>query len=329
MRKFLYSLIFSLSTFIFITTGAFSQTLNAPIISISPASPGYGQTVKANISLPLVNLNDATIKWMVNGVTKKESVGEKSFSFQTETDGRTSLIKVIITDLNNKTYEGLFEVIPSEVDLILEPSSFVTPFYKGRSVLSPQGTAQVIAITNIIIDGVKISDNKLVFKWKKDGNVLSEESGIGKNQLKIFATIQSVRGMDIDLDVYYKNKLITNKGLSIQTREPEIVVYENNPLYGKMFNKALVGNINIGSQEEFEVMAYPFFFSLKSPTDEALKYNWYVNEKKVEDNEPKNKLLFRQTGDSGEASVFLEISNTKRILQSGSYNFNVLFSGNI
>lgn len=328
IKKIFYLSLFTSCVLAFgISTNSYSQSLLnlSPKISISPANPGYGQTVTASVSMSSVNLEESNILWQINGETRKEGIGEKTFSFQTEKNGQAFVIKVTIIDQNGLAYESIYEVSPSEVELIIEPGSFTPPFYKGKSVFIPQGSAKIIAIANILSDGIRISNNNLIYKWKENGILISSNSGKGKNILSVNGSVP-IKDIRINLEVSdTKGNIVGSAATTLTPYNANVIFYENNYLYGKMFNQALVNTKNIGTQEEFLIVAYPFYFNLLDETSGATTYKWSVGGESVVTEGDVNTLLLRQTGAKGETSIFLKIAGVSRIFQYASDSFNLIF----
>ena len=102
--------------------------------------------------------------------------------------------------------------------------------------------------------------------------------------------------------------------------------YENNPLYGILFNKA-VGNYYLGTREELKVTAEPFSYSFNTNRDTLATYKWSINQNPIIATGNKNEVILKQTSTvvSGIAQISLDVNNTSRIFQYSTGNFNVLF----
>jgi hypothetical protein len=103
--------------------------------------------------------------------------------------------------------------------------------------------------------------------------------------------------------------------------------YEDNPLYGILYNKAVTGSYYLGTKEELDIIAKPFSFSFLNDTPETASYTWYVNDNSVDSIGKANEMIFKQTAASlsGTASVSLNVRNTNKINQYASGEFNVAF----
>ncbi len=220
------------------------------------------------------------------------------------------------------------QALPSgKVEIFVEPLSYIPPFYKGLPLFSNEGTVKIFAFTDIAQNGQSVSSDNLSFKWTENGIVLGSESGLGKNVLMIDSALM-LKAPEINLDVLDSDgNLITSASLIVNINNPQVLFYQNSPLYGVLFNNSLNNGFNLGTNEELNVMAKPFFFSVPSDISGDLNYSWSVNGSAVNYSGQKNSLLLRQTtqGQSGVSSVSLDINDSVNDFQSASGNFNVSF----
>lgn len=311
----------------FFNNTVFSQTLNSTglQISVSPNNPKYNQNVTVQVSANSIDLNNSVITWIINGSIKKTGVGEKNLSFVTERAGKTSSVQVKVTTPQSEVFEETYIISPSEIDIIIEPRSFVPPFFGGRSTFVQQGSSKIVAISNIFIDGQKIPNNRLTYKWKKDGVVLQDSFGRGKDTITVNGSVP-IKDIDISVEVYDQNSTLVGTGNTILSPYlPEIVFYEDNALYGKLFNRAITSNRNIGMQEEFNVIAYPFYFNILNETSNEIRYKWSVGGNNTKTTGAENTLLLRQTGSKGKTSISLKIEGVSRIFQYTDNSFSLQF----
>ena len=247
------------------------------------------------------------------------------FFFKKTSQTITILLIVTIFSIGYST--KAFAESPS-VDLVLEPMSYTIPFYKGKPNLSSQGTAKIVAIPNVVISGQRISSENLNFKWRKDNIVLADLSGKGQSSLTIYGQVP-VRDININLQVLDSSgRTVAENNIFLFVGKPKIVFYENDPLLGKLFNKALTNNYYLGDKEEILITAEPYFFDVNSNTSSELKYTWLVNGKETNLDGKVNELLLRQVnkGVSGTASIELSIDNYTRIFQYIKNSFKINLS---
>jgi hypothetical protein len=250
------------------------------------------------------------------------------FFFKKTSQTITILLIVTIFSIGYST--KAFAESPS-VDLVLEPMSYTIPFYKGKPNLSSQGTAKIVAIPNVVISGQRISSENLNFKWRKDNIVLADLSGKGQSSLTIYGQVP-VRDININLQVLDSSgRTVAENNIFLFVGKPKIVFYENDPLLGKLFNKALTNNYYLGDKEEILITAEPYFFDVNSNTSSELKYTWLVNGKETNLDGKVNELLLRQVnkGVSGTATIELGIDNYTRIFQYIKNSFKINFGEKI
>lgn len=321
---FISLMIFSLALLTNAQTDQIGNTSNL-YISISPSNPRPGQTTTLTVGSNIQKLDGASISWFLNDILKLEGLGEKKFTFDTNKNGNKDTVKavVIIGDYKETVSR---EILPTEVDIIVENDSYTMPFYKGRSYFAPQGTTKIIAIPNIIKDGVRVPEKDLLFKWKNDNKVLLSSSGAGKNVLSITGSIP-IKDIDVDVEVSTADGSIkANRNVYFSTTDAIIFFYENSPSYGLLFNKAISGNYDLQDKEEIIIDAFPFGFAVKDENSSDLKYKWSINNTSVSLDEKPNKMVLRQTGTgAGIANVALKIENIKRIFQFNNSGFIIQF----
>ncbi len=295
-------------------------------ITISPTYPKAGNDVNLTLTSPSSDIDAAKITWYLNGSAKESGIGQKTFFLTLGNTGSKTTVKAVAELQNGKSIEVTRDIVPEEIDFVLESNTYVPPFYKGKPSLSSQGEFKIIAIPDIIEDGGKISADNLIFKWKKNGSSLLSDSGAGKNVLGVTTSLLD-QNITISLDVYDSNlKKVTSDEKIISINDPEIIFYENSALYGMLYNQAITSSYGLGNREELDIVAKPYYFSDKTQTSD-LKYKWRVNGGTVVPAGNQNELLLRQTSTSGNgnAQVSLDIKSLTKIFQAATNNFNVNF----
>jgi hypothetical protein len=305
----------------------YKQTFAEESISSSPEIPRIGQPVTINVYSDSINLNLQKITWYTNDKFFKEGVGEKEIIFKNNTDNNTK-IKAVITKSDNSKIELSTQISPAEIDLIIEPLSYVPPFYKGKSSFIEQGTFFATVVPNIKINGKKIESKNIFYKWVKDGVVIGSLSGVGQDSIKITGSIPI---MDIELEVsaysFPEKELLAEDSIFVETNEPKVLFYEKNPLYGILYNKTVSDGYYIGERNELNVVAEPFFFDFLKNTDDKAEYVWEINNTKATSSLNKNELLLIQQSDKikGNSNISVNVSNIKRTFQEISNSFNLEF----
>ena len=302
-----------------------STSLSSIYINISPVSPRAGDSVVLTLSSNLLNLNSSKIVWYIDGTPKRDAAG-KSITIKAKSDGQKTTIRAVVETSDGIIKEASQEISPAGVDLVVEPMSYTLPFYKGKPYFAPQGTVKVVAIPDIIIDGTRALSKDLNFKWSKGDIVLGSSSGKGNDTLLVYGTIP-VRDINISVQISDDSgNILAENSKLLTTDNPEILFYEDNPLYGVLYNEAVVGNYNLGTREELTIVAKPFSFDFSNDVSEESDYTWNINGNSITPAGKANELVLKQTTNvAGTASVSLDLKNVDRIMQYVSDSFNISY----
>lgn len=323
----LLSILFSVQKTVFAQAVNSTNTEALVQISVSPQTPNAGDTVTLQLSSPTLDLNTSKITWYVDGVAGQSGTGQTSLTAIAKAAGQTTNIKALVETTDGTTTQASTQITPAGVDLIVEPTSYVPPFYKGKAIFTTQSTARIIAIPNVVIGGKQIDPNNLTFNWQKDGASLSSDSGMGKNSITVSGTVP-IRDINVSVSVLDSSgNVLAGSSKVLSANDPEVLIYEDNPLYGILFNEAVTGNYYLGQRSELDLIAKPYFFNLATDSGTDSTYKWFVNGNYVSSSGQTNELILQQQTSnlSGTAAVSLTTNNNVRIFQYANTNFNVNF----
>lgn len=160
------------------------------------------------------------------------------------------------------------------VELVWEVHSYTPPFYKGKALYPIGGEVTVMAYPPENLG----NPSSLTYTWKKDSVVQGSLSGVGKRSYT-FSGSQFGDSPLVVVEVSNGSESATG-ALKILPREPDILIYKNEPLQGILFNKILSGSIST-NDKELVVEAYPLFFSTKNRTSPNISYDWTANSRKL------------------------------------------------
>jgi len=315
--------------FIFALGGSFAhaQVRDTDIVlSISPQYPSQNQNVNATLNSHTTNLDKANIFWSVNNQETSGGIGKKSFSFKTGDTGSFSVLSVTIDTIDGQSISKTMTITPAELDMLWEAyDSYTPPFYKGKALVTSQGTLKIVAVPSIMNQNGKVNTNNLSYIWKKDSKTQSDSSGWGKNYF-IFqnsyldkGNIIEVRASDISGGASASGKITLN------TTNPKILFYKNDPSLGVKWETALSNGFTINSNGE-TITVEPYFFSPKNINSADLVFDWSLNGEKIQTPDPKNILSIKpEAGQSGSATIKVVVNNIKTLFQSLEKQINVQF----
>lgn len=297
-----------------------SMPLNVEII---PESPTPNSTVTAVIKYSGIDSNRTTFSWFINGTLKKSGVGEVNFSFKTGDIGKKIDLKVSAKTPDGQVIEQNISIIPSSVNLIYEAQSYTPPFYKGKPLFTNQGTLRIVAVPTIVVSSKKVDPKKLIYTWKSDGQILSDASGYGKNVMTFNGGVPW-KSTEITVSVKTIDQKVTAQDtLLLNPVNPKIVVYENNPVYGILFNKAILGSIKT-FKTELSLIAEPYFFSIQN-SGYNLTYSWWMNDQTLSASK-KTVTITNKNNLEGMANIGVKVTNNKKIFQYAQTDSVIEFS---
>ncbi len=291
-----------------------------------PAHPAPRQLVTVIIESFSVDLDRAHISWFLNNNLAKEAAGQKTFSFKTGSPGSVSNILIVVQTLEGETVQETLNIRPASVDVLWEAVSYTPPFYKGKSLYPFQGTAKVVALPNIVTaGGGTLSAKNLVYNWKVNGNPAATASGYGKNFI-FFKGGVPLKPATVSVEVSSTDEAYVAEGSTVLVPvQPGVVFYEESPLVGTVYSRALSGNVTLRN-EEIKIAAIPYFLGVAERERSGLTYKWQMNGQKITGSTDKSTLTFRQEkGVTGSAAVSLEVSNPAKIFQTASTNLSLFF----
>ena len=322
IRSFIYPLIIGLAALL-IPASAFAASGDLVSVKTVPVTPGPNQSVTVSIESFAVNINSANIVWYLNKEPRKEGVGEKTFTFHLGDFGSVSTIDIIILTADGTQVKKQVVIAPAEIDILWEAQTYTPPFYKGKALPSYKSLLRVSAIPRY--NSPSSNPNEFHYKWVYN-RIENVGEGLSKNSVVIPAGWADA-AVPVVLDV--KLPGTTWKGsasANIEGAETKVVLYENAPLLGVQFNRALRGG-NAAVGNEYTVRAVPYFFSTDNFMNNELVYTWKMGGSNIVPGlDPTNLLLTKRGRGAESYSVSLRVQSPKRILQEGSAGATVSFA---
>ncbi|MDO8575162.1 MAG: hypothetical protein Q7R78_00465 [bacterium] len=296
-------------------------------IEASPESPAPNSPVEFSLVSYSLDINNSTVVWAVNGKQIQKGMGLKSIKINTGNAGEEMVISVLITTPDGVKYSKSISINPVLIDILWESEGYVPPFYEGRSLFTNQGALTVIAEPYFKTKaGVLINPDDLVYKWKKDQTVLGQYSGRGKRRITVDGNLLQKETV-IKVEVTsLENKLVGEQTVSFEPLAEEVVLYENNPLYGVMWNNAITDSYTL-KNNELEIVNAPYFFTRTDIEENNLNYIWLVGGKEYTDLVKKRNLVLKpREGTEGASTIFLEVNNDKHIMQQAKTSSIIRFN---
>ena len=293
------------------------------VLTISPEHPKPNTVVTITVKSVVADLQSVTVAWLENGQLAGSGIGRTTHTTVTGKLGSEKTITVLIQVSGDTVYEKSLILKPASVDLLWETSSSVPPFYKGKALYSLLGGLKVIAVPEVVDgNGARMSPEQLRYTWTKNGTVLGKESGYGKSSLT-FASPGFRMPITVKVDVATLDGIIVaSDNISVYDAQPNVSLYENSPLYGILFNRAVGSSFTLIGKE-IALESFPYFFNTLDR--QQLSYIWSVNSLRAEEFQgPAITLRETQQG-AGQAKLSLSVTNPHAFTEFASQAFTVSF----
>ncbi|MCX6716355.1 MAG: hypothetical protein NTV72_00280 [Candidatus Taylorbacteria bacterium] len=299
---------------------------NIEMIS-NPAYPTPNSKVDITIDSHNVDLDSSEITWLVNEKVVSKAVGLKTINVTLGNTGTTTEIKALIKSTAGDIISKTLSINPTQIDLLWETDGYVPPLYKGLSHYTYQGTVYVVAQPYFKTKSGKVLNPKdLVYTWKKDSNVLGDDSGRGKQRLSLPGDVLQKSAFITVTVVSPENEMVGQMGINLEPEDPQVVFYEKNPLFGTLWNKAITSPYTM-TNNEIEVLATPYNFTKKDVLTSKMNYIWLIGGTEYPELAGKNSVVLRpKSGVSGASTIYSEVTTPLHILQKAENSSVINFS---
>lgn len=300
-----------------------SLALDLITFSTNPKTPAPNQPVTVSLESYAVDLNSARITWYVDKEVVGDGIAEKSIRTTTKAFGQTSLINVVIIDASGARHDKEFALRPIEIDLLWEADTYTPPFYKGKALPSYKSLVKTVAIPRMY----SASDDPSTFFYKWTANRIQETGkGLGKS-VSIIPMKYAGSPIPVTVSVYDPRATETERSVTqdVLAVEPMLAFYEQAPLLGPLFGRALSGK-QVAHGTTFRVRAAPYFFSADDMANGSLVYTWKKGGAQLPAMLNPNSVEMGKVGTGAQASTIeLSVQNRARILQKASTQATISF----
>ena len=285
-------------------------------VSVSPQYPEPQSQATLSVLSSSIDLANAI---MVVSVAGKEIYqgSVRPTDIQLGKTGSITNAKVTISSAG-ANYSKTVSIQPQDVSIIAEPISSAPILYLGKPLIPIGGNVRIIAVANVRDAGGKTVDpSALSYLWTVDGVQIANASGIGKEVIIAAAPLE-YRSRSVSVDISSQDKsLVGGASFSFTAKEPLVRIYENDPLFGILFDKALSSSYEISGAED-TLFAAPFSFPL---TNGAPTLEWFLNGTTAQTG---NSITLRPTG-SGQGSASLSLVASSGELTKVTESLSLLF----
>lgn len=304
-----------------VSSGQIIPTLESPVeVRVTPSNPGPGdQVVFEVVNAP--REGEVIYRWSVDGSLYDQGRGVDTITLQVGDVGEAFSVSLSVY-VNGVLYAEKERVVrPAEISLVWEGDVYTPPFYSGFPFPNRESSVNLLAVPNIVQNGVLLSSDELYYEWFINNSRRNFAKGFGLDSTNI-----KVPGLGEPFSVKVVAKTIdglieAQETVYIAPADPEILVYEKTPLMGVLFNRAIANSFEL-TEEETTFVAFPLY---SSPLN-ALDLSWKINGEPSEVGATPQELVLRREGQGGgRYNIAIQAKNTSRLFERFSKNFLLTF----
>jgi hypothetical protein len=293
---------------------------------MTPEYPAPGDRVSLSVSSYGVDLDRSMIVWYADGKEIARGNTLTSTEVAAGKAGSATAITVVAQEENGLIGSAEAIVRPTEVDLLWESDSYSPPFFRGRTLAGSNANIRAQAIVRFVrADGSVIPEEGIIYSWYRGTARIA--SGRGKSSVKmpgpalfgsetITVTAESADG------TYHGRAVVRIDGV-----DATLDLYENHPLFGVLYHRALTGSATT-LETELKVTAVPYFANVAVPHDTSLAYEWRLGSKSFVP-DPKHPETFTIATKGYEGPIAIELGLTSAADRSLKANgtWDLIFGG--
>lgn len=298
----------------------FGRTLD---LTLSPEYPAPGETVRLSIQTYALDLNRSEIVWFANEREIARGDGLTETTILAGAAGTETTVNVTAEDEEGLIASATAAIRPAEVDLLWEADSYVHPFYEGRVLPGTASTIRAQALARFQTANGLVPESNIVYTWYRNNAQVT--SGRGKSSASLpgpalFGT-DTIRVVAVSADGKYSGAASAR----IFSVDPFPVLYENHPLFGVLFHRALEGSANTLETEQ-KMTAVPYFAGVSSLADPSLIYEWRVGNTNItpDAKEPQT-LTLAANGYQGPVNIELALMSASDIAMRAVGAWELIF----
>lgn len=293
-------------------------------LTMTPEYPAPGETVQLSVSSYALDINRSTIVWKAGDTVIKEGEGESQATITAGNVGSVTTITVEVTSESGQFGTGEARIAPADIQILWSTDSYVPPFYKGKKIAGPSAKIDAYARVEFSNGTRAVAEKDIIYTWYRGNTVLSAISGRGKSRVTLTGPVFGTETFRVVAESVDRSRYAEGE-MRVTAQESQLKLYEHHPLYGILYHRAFVGDVNT-VEKELRVTAVPYFAHTNSP--HSLSYEWTVNDTPVtaHPEEPET-LTINASGFTGDINLRLTAMNPSDLLMRSLGSWRIVFGG--
>lgn len=314
---------------LFVSSFAHAQLLTGlerPLnLTMTPTYPVAGDAIHFSVQSYGVDLDRSSIVWYADGKEIARGNGLREAEATAGALGSATKITVVAEEPNGLIGSAEAVIRPTEVDLLWHADSYAPPYFRGRVFAGAGSTIRAQAIVRFVnADKTVVAENNIVYQWYVDSTQIA--TGRGRSSVSLPApTIFGNATLTViatSVDGIYRGQASTR----IASTDPVLELYENHPLFGILYHRALVGSATTLEREQ-KVTAIPYFAHISDLNDSDLVYAWNAEGLALQaDTEHPETLTVTTSGYAGPVDISLSLTSMQNWFLKAEGSWELIFA---
>lgn len=224
---------------------------SGPSVNVIPSYPEPYEDFRVELDLTGRRFDGASVSWLVDGVEQPLARNQRTVELTAGALGEPMEVRADLVLNDGSTDSFSLTVRPIQIDIVVEGLTTVPDFYQGRPLPSVSSDARATAV---IHTGAPLDRKNLSYRWEVDNEVTNQGTirGLQSTQFEM------PRGREtlLKVTVMDGSTQIGERTIKINPARPEILFYENNPLYGVNERPFFDGTTIVGNQVTIQAEPY-------------------------------------------------------------------------
>lgn len=284
---------------------------------VSPEFPQPGETVSVEFAnFGRYSRND--IVWRLNGEVIANANNRRAVEYVASSLGKEDIVTATVVLPSGSTRSFTVQVVPTYVDIVIEPQTRVPNFYEGRAVPSIGSQVNATALVN----NGKLLTGDYLYTWRVNGQALEGGPIRGTNQV----TFETPRGSRVLLQLTVTDtdgNTLGKKALYVESVKPEMVFYEFNSLHSQSHIAISDTLIMVGSAAT--IVAEPYYLDIRTYNNPDIS-EWEID-RDTQDNSNSNpyRITVQNVEQGGQSKVSFHVRSTTELLQGVEDSINIAY----
>ncbi len=290
-------------------------------IEVDPRYPGPDETVALRFTDYSQSTNGSGLSWYIGGVHNPAFNNQSVIKVRTPVKlGKPLTVEARLASTIGNERSAKTVLVPNQVDIITESTTFAPYFYKGRRVPSVGSFAHLVAVPHVFTTkGARVPVKDMVFSWTINNEIVKQARG----DQSLDYTLSTIGDSMVTLVVESIDSATRfEKEFYIETTEPSLYFYEYYPLSGLSRN-ALQDNY-LRATDEVTVRVEPYFMG--ADVYQNAQYGWVIDGTEIanQNNDPQM-ITLQKNGAGGTSDIGFSIRNLSALSQFATNLFRLEF----